>query len=153
MHEVYLAIVSVLPNKYVKIPTGESAQTVIDGFLHTWGFQQCFGAIDGSHIPILALKNNPQDYYNRKGWHSSVLQALVNHEYKFMNTYVGWPGSVHDARIFSNSEMYTKGESGDLMPRQTQCISGVHVPVVIVGDPAYPLLPWLIKPYSGNRLT
>ena len=32
-------------------------------------------------------------------------------------------------------------------------ISGVRVPVVILGNPAYPLLPWLMKPYTGTGLS
>ena len=148
VQEVCTSIVNVLMTRYIRVPTGEAAQTVVDGFLHTWGFPQCFGAIDGSHIPILSPRDNPLDYYNRKGWHSIVLQAVVDHEYKFMNTYVGWPGSVHDARILANSEVYIKGEAGELLPRGTQCINGIDIPVMILGDPAYPLLSWLMKPYS-----
>ena len=45
--------------------------------------------IDGSHIPIITPKDNPIDYYNRKKFHSIALQVMVDHEYKFMNTYVG----------------------------------------------------------------
>lgn len=32
-------------------------------------------------------------------------------------------------------------------------LAGVPVPVVILGDPVYPLLPWLIKPYPGTGLS
>lgn len=113
---------------------------------------QCFGAIDGSHVPILAPHVSATDYYNRKGFHSIVLQALVNHEYLFTNTYVGWPGSVHDACILSNSEVFDR-EAGTLTPNSVKVISGVRVPVVILGDSAYPLLPWLMKPYTGTGLS
>ena len=94
-----------------------------------------------------------RDYYNRKGFYSIVVQALVDHQYRFLNLHVGWPGSVHDARILSNSEVFEKGESGTLTPNSIRTFSGVPVPVVIIGDPAYPLLPWLIKPYPGVALS
>ena len=132
VHEVCTSIVNALRQRYIRIPTGEDAQTVVDGFLHTWGFPQCFGAIDGSHIPILTPKDYPLDYYNRKGFHSIVLQALVDHEYKFMNIFVGWPGSCHDARILANSAVFAKGEAGDLVPDTKRRISGMDVPVVIL---------------------
>ena len=89
---------------------------VVRGFEEVWGFPQCFGVIDGSHIPILAPHGRATDYYNCKGFHSIVLQALVSHDYLFMNTYVGWPGSLHDACILSNSEVFTQGEAGTLVP-------------------------------------
>ena len=150
MHDVCTAIVDNLLERYIRIPTGSDAQAVVDGFLCTWGFPQCFGAVDGTHIRIIAPRDNPLDYYNRKGAHSIVLQALVDYEYKFMNIYVGWPGSVHDARILANSVVFDRGESGNLVPDTKQRINGVDVPIVILGDPAYPLLLRLIKPFSGT---
>ena len=153
VHEVCNAIVDCLLDKYIVLPRGERAMEVVRGFEEVWGFPQCFGAIDGSHIPILAPHNSATDYYNRKGYHSIVLQALVNHEYLFLNTYVGWPGSVHDARILSNSEVFVMGEAGALAPNSVKLISGVHIPIVILGKSAYPLLSWLMKPYTGTGLS
>ena len=71
----------------------------------------------------------------------------MDHLYTLLNVYVGWPGSVCDARFLSNLEVYQKGESGTLVPSRIRTLSGVPVPVVILGDPAYSLLPWLLKPY------
>ena len=36
------------------------------------------GAIDRSHIPIKAPKQYPMDYYNKKGFYSTVLQAVID---------------------------------------------------------------------------
>ena len=35
-----------------------------------------------------------------------MVQAVVDHNYLFRDICVGWPGSVHDARVFSNSLIY-----------------------------------------------
>ena len=152
VHEVCKATVDTLLQRYVKIPVGTDAMDIVRGFEEKWGFPQCFGAVDGSHIPILPPHDSPTDYYNRKGFHSIVAQALVDHQYRFLNVFVGWPGSVHDARILSNSEVFVKGQSGTLAPSTVRVLGGVPVPVVILGDPAYPLLPWLMKPYPGTGL-
>ena len=69
-------------------------------------------------IAILTLKEDPLDYYSRKGHHSIVLQAQVDHV-------VGWPGSCHDACILDNSTVFAKGEAGDLIPGKKQSIARV----------------------------
>lgn len=77
------AIVSLLMKTCITFPTGEELQRVVDGFENRWGYPQCAGAIDGCHIPISAPLLNHTDYYNRKGWYSMVVQAVVDHEYIF----------------------------------------------------------------------
>ena len=67
-----------------------------------------------------------------------------------MNTYVGWPGSVHYARIFFNSDLYANGKFGKLMPSGISRINNVDVPVMVLGDAAYAMLPWIMKPYSDT---
>lgn len=111
-----------------------------------------FGAADGTHIPIQGPKEFQNDYYNRKGFHSVVLQGFVDHQYKFMNVNFGFPGSVHDARVFVNSQLYKLGSEGLLCPQVQRQTGGKSVPVVILGDSAYPALTWLMKPFSDNRL-
>ena len=85
------------------------------GFETAWGFPQCVGAIDGCHIPVQAPALNHTDYYKRKGWYSILLQAVVDSKYRFTNICVGWPGSVHDARVFANSSLYKKASAGNVL--------------------------------------
>ena len=153
LHEVCRAIVDHLAAKYIHFPTGQGLRTIVDGFESKWGFPQCTGAIDGSHIPIIAPAENALDYYNRKGFHSVILQAVVDHEYKFLDVCVGWPSSVHDARVLGNSKIYAKCESGSFLPNWPKTICNSTVPLVMLGDPAYPLKTWLMKPFSDTGLT
>ncbi|XP_076075806.1 uncharacterized protein LOC143046535 [Mytilus galloprovincialis] len=63
------------------------------------------GAIDGTHIAIPGPNQHHENYINRKGFHSIVAQVECDHEMKFMSVNTGWPGSVHDARVFRNSKI------------------------------------------------
>ena len=78
------------------------------------------------------------------------MQGVVNHLGHFTNVYVGWPGQVHDARVFANSALYVQGQEGTLLPQWNKQIGGKDVPLVVLGDPAYPLLPWLMKAFPDN---
>ena len=147
VREVCQAIVSLLSPLYIQVPKGDKLKAIVDGFKIKWGFPQCVGAIDGSHIPIVSPLHYPADYYNRKGWHSIILQAVIDHECRFWNVNVGWPGRVHDARVLTNSTLFEEAQKGRLLPDTTEIIHGVNVALVILGDPTYPLMPWLTKPY------
>ena len=148
--EVCAAIVKILLPKYIRIPTGDSLKAVIEGFQEKLGFPQCVGVVDGTHIPIVSPVECPADYYNRKGWHSIIMQGTVDHLGHFIDIYVDWPGRVHDARVFVNSSLYKKGQDGALFPDWKQTISGKEIPLLMLGDPAYPLLPWLMKAFPDN---
>ena len=109
---------------------------------------QCVGAIDGSHI--LEPKDSCTDYYNRKGWYSIILQGVVDHKYRFTDIYIGWPRSVHDARVLAHSSLYEKAIGDKLLPSSSRSIAGESVPLFILGDSAYPLMTWLMKSFPHN---
>ena len=110
------AISTHLLPQYVKIPDGDKLKDIVEGFETCWGFPQAAGAIDGSHIPIIRPDESASDYYNRKGYYSVIMQAMVDFRGLFMDVYIGWPGKVHDARVFVNSSLYQEGVCGTLLP-------------------------------------
>ena len=150
VHETTQSIVSVLLKHYLYFLTGAQLDDVIHGFESKWGFPQCAGAIDGSHIPVRAPTLNHTDYYNRKGWYSIIIQAVVDHNYIFRDVCIGWPGSVHDSQVLANSTLYQKATSQKILNGHSKQIMGNDIPAVLVGDSGYPLLTWLMKPYAHN---
>ena len=62
----------------MRFPEGTRLREVVVGFEVCWGFPQVAGAIDRTHIPIISPRENPSDYYNRKGFYSIIMQAIAD---------------------------------------------------------------------------
>ena len=119
-----------------------------------WGLPHCVGAIDGSHIPIIAPQEYHCDYFNRKGWHSIILQGVVDGKGIFWNVFAGLPGSLHDARVLRLSTLWELASGGNHFRAHTRNIGGVTAGYYLLGDSAYPLQNWLLKPFQDTgRLT
>lgn len=101
-------ILNNLLSLYIRAPSQQELKIIIQGFRDRWGFPQCGGAIDGTHIEILAPPVSSADYYNRKDFYSVILPGLVDHQLWFWDINVGWPGKVHDARGFANSSLFER---------------------------------------------
>ena len=74
------------------------------------------GIIDGSHITLTNGPNVDQNYSNRKGYPSLQLHFILHHMLLITDSFVGWPGCTHDARVFRNSDIYDELENGILHP-------------------------------------
>lgn len=81
VRQVTAAILAHVHPRFVSLPSGQRLDDAVRGF-RARGYPQCAGAIGRIHLPIATPHGvNPEDYVNERGWHSLVLQAVVNHDY------------------------------------------------------------------------
>ena len=123
---------------YIKFPKGEDeTRRAIEEFQEISCFPQVVGAIDGSHIPIIAPKNDPNDYYNRKQFHSIVLQGVADAKGRFIHVSTGYAGSIHDARVLRMSSLVKEVDDGSiLLSPVTRTGTGDAIRPLLVADPA-----------------
>ena len=61
------------------------------------------------------------------------MQAVVDHNHLYRDVVIGWPGSVHDACVLSNSKIFEKGNNNTLFPQNMEEeISGQKMNPVII---------------------
>ncbi|KAK1886217.1 REST corepressor 1 [Dissostichus eleginoides] len=145
---------ALLVPEQIRFPNQEKFAEMSAYYENRWGIPHCVGAIDGSHIPIIAPQEYHCDYFNRKGWHSIILQGVVDGRGLFWNVFAGMPGSLHDARVLRLSTLWELATRGNHFPAQTRNIGGVSMGYYLLGDSAYPLQNWLLKPFQDTgRLT
>ena len=74
------------------------------------GIQGVLGAIDGTHIPIKGPRNHSEQCINRKGFFPVQLQVICDTDLLITGAFCGYPGCVHDARVFRNSPFCREAE-------------------------------------------
>ncbi len=125
-------------SEFIQWPRNNNRIAVHTGFQAIGGFQNVIGAIDGTHF---ILNEAPvQDltaFFTRKKRYAIQYQGIVDFKGIFINYVIGWPGSVHDARVYSNSDFFLN---------RTEYIEGEDY---ILGDSAYPISPFLISPFKN----
>ena len=111
--------------------TEEETRRQIAKFAANSDFPQIVRAIDGTFIKIIAPKDDPVAYICRKKFHAlgiqQVIQAVVDHNLKFMDIATGFPGSLHDARVLRLSSIFDRAEASDILSSPVQNINAINV--------------------------
>ena len=158
VREVCKAIFDEYADEMLTTPDTEAGWRAISTeWYKKWNFPHTIGAIDGKHIACKSPPNSGSEYFNYKGFFSIILLALVDSDYKFLWADLSGTGSSSDAQVYNASDLKKGLEEGtiagwprpDPLPhdREDKC-----VPYFILGDDAFALRTYLMKPYSARRL-
>ncbi|XP_071742399.1 protein ANTAGONIST OF LIKE HETEROCHROMATIN PROTEIN 1-like [Rutidosis leptorrhynchoides] len=146
--EVCAAIRTVLMPKYLQWPDHERLHNIKTEFRSISGLPDVSGSIYTTHISIIAPKVSPAAYFNKKHTdrnqkpsYSTTVQGVVDPHGVFTDICIGYPGSMSDDKILEKSALSHRFSNGHL--RNTR----------IVANSAYPLLDWLLVPYTHQNHT
>ena len=140
-----------LYSRFVKAPdTDAEWEAELRGFLENYGFP-CVGAWDGFHVYI---SSNLKNHFSFKKRYSVSNMAVVSYNKCFMDLTVNAPGSTHDARLLKFSKFYEKTLQGIGLPNKTVSLGEDlgEIPLVTIGDSAFPRHAWLVKGFNENTV-
>ncbi len=153
--EVCLAIVHAFERQLALPTQPERWKEIAKAFETKWNLPNCIGALDGKHVAIRCPKAAGSLFYNYKGFHSIVLMALVDADYKFIYVQAGCQGSASDGGVFRDTVLRQLLDEEDLGLPPPEPLPGTEdnpFPYYIVGDEAFPLKTWLLKPVPRKNL-
>jgi len=103
---VQRAIRQDLKSEVVQWPSAERKIAIKAAIREKTGLSECVGFIDATQVALLqAPIKDRETYWNRKKRYSINVQAVCDHRGMFISYDIGWPGSVHDSKIFWSSEI------------------------------------------------
>lgn len=89
-----------LPQSNTPIPT-----RILASGKYTPYFNDCLGALDGTHIEMRIPQALQSRYRNRKGTISQNVLGVCNFDLRFVFIRAGWEGSAHDGRVLQDAQI------------------------------------------------
>ncbi|XP_070385449.1 uncharacterized protein [Dermacentor albipictus] len=152
--EVCQAIWEVIGPIYVKCPSSAAEWLkVANEFEEKWHLPHCIGAIDGKHVVIECPAKSGTLNRNYKSSFSKSLLAISDASYRFLYVEIGHFGSESDGGVFARSKFQALILANQIgIPEDSEIGSIGKMPYFFVGDEAFPLKTFMMRPYSRKTL-
>ncbi|KAM7300574.1 uncharacterized protein ISCGN_016185 [Ixodes scapularis] len=147
------ALWDILQPVYLTCPqTADEWLRVAADFEERWNFPHSLGAIDGKHVTVECPPKSGSLDRNYKGTFSKSMLAVSDAHYRFLYVELGHHGSESDGGIFSRCKLQERLLQGQMGMPQDQNV-GIEGPLpYIVGDEAFPLKTYMMRPFSRKAL-
>ena len=120
-------------------PDEEERRKIASRIKRDYLFPNCVGLIDGTLLP---LSERPilhgENYMSRKRFYAIVMLVVCDDEGRILYYHIGWPGSVHDNRVWRNCKLFK--ESSNMFSRKEY----------LLGDSAFTASQVMIPPFKTN---
>ncbi|GAB2220412.1 hypothetical protein Droror1_Dr00008062 [Drosera rotundifolia] len=138
--------------EFIKIPVSRRrVGDTIECFEGLTGLPCLCGAIDSTAVRLSRVPEGEVGMYqSRHGFPAVQLQVVADHRKIFWDVCVKAPGGVDDATHFRDSLLYQRLVSGDVVWDKVQNVRGHPVRPYIVGDWCFPLLSFLLTPFTRD---
>jgi len=142
--------------EFITFPGIEEGRIIAEEFRQRHKIPGCVGVVDGCHIKILQPVIDkpppyPQQYVNRKGFHSINTMMVVDHRQMIRNLAAGNAGSAHDARIFDGSfvrRQLTRDHEALMDPATQELVEYRH----LIGDEGYGCTSILLTQFRQQQM-
>ena len=105
--EDVVGVILLKKTDYLGWPEPWERQRIARDFSEDYDFPHCIGIVDGTLFPLKYKPSaNGEDYYTRKGNYALHGLIFTDNHLKIRWIELGWPGSVHDNRVWRNCRLH-----------------------------------------------
>lgn len=155
---VCFGILDTLMDEWMSFPKcAADWERIAKGYEDKWNVPNCIGSLDGKHVALKKPPNSVSNYINYKSFHSIIMMALVDADYRFIDVSIGAQGRLGDGAVFKDGSLYRKLVQNRLNLPPDKSLPGDEnsnkLPYIFLADDAFPLKRNIMKPYAKKDLS
>jgi DDE superfamily endonuclease len=133
-----LALLSIEHRTYYW-PNSDERKQISNRIRDSYLFPNCVGLIDGTLLPLATRPLlHGENYLSRKRYYAIVMLVVCDDQSRILYYHVGWPGSVHDNRVWRTCNLFKNCETM-FSPRE-----------YLLGDSAFTASDIMVPPFKSS---